>query len=122
MPEHLMLRSGEWVRCRGSKAASSEAEASWCVAWPSSEAEVCPRGTAADFLMGRYDFLCRGPFSALGCDHAVCFVVRGIVRSLFIIFSKGCFPPLLGDPYGRPRHTSLPLPLEHPKMKEHSHL
>jgi hypothetical protein len=57
---------------RGGIKPSSEAETSWCGAWPSSEVEVRPRGTLAGCLLGRNGFLCPGPFSALGHDHAEC--------------------------------------------------
>jgi hypothetical protein len=67
---------------RGPRAASSEAESRlrvrqalerggdlWCGTRSSSETEIRPRGTAADRLVGRCDFLGRGPFFALGRDH-----------------------------------------------------
>jgi hypothetical protein len=137
-----MLRSGELVRCCGSRVASSEAESRsgvrvprvrrrfvrgdvkpssevetrWCGAWssseaevwwrdawPSSEAEVRPRGTTIGCLVGRYEFLGCGPFSAPGRDHVECASWFVGCLSIFIIFRKGCFPPLLGDPYGCPR-------------------
>jgi hypothetical protein len=130
VPEYLMLRSGEQVRSRGSRAASSEAETrsglpvprarrrlarggvkpsskvetSWCGAWPSSEAEIRPRGTATGCLMGRYGFLGRGPFSVLGRDHAQCVLwFVDLFVCFFIICRKWCFLPLLGNPYGCPR-------------------
>jgi hypothetical protein len=89
---------------RGGVKPSSEAETSWCSAWPSSEAEIRPRGTAAGCLMGRYGFLGRGPFSVLVRDRAECVLwFVGLFVRFFIIFRKRCFPSLLRDPYVCPR-------------------
>jgi hypothetical protein len=81
---------------------SSEAEAPWRGVWSSCETETRPRGTAAGRLVGRCGFLGRGPFFASSRDHAKCVLwfVSLFVCLPFIIFRKGCFPQLLGDPYG----------------------
>jgi hypothetical protein len=109
-----MLRSGEQVRRRGSKAASSEMEtrpsgrqalerggdspegasgprARWRLTRggvrPSSEMETRPRGTATGRLVGRCGFSGHGPFFASGRDHTGhAFVVCGFVFLPFIIF------------------------------------
>jgi hypothetical protein len=38
---------------RGGVKLSSEAEVSWCGAWPTGETEVRPRGVEAGYLIGR---------------------------------------------------------------------
>jgi hypothetical protein len=116
---------------RGSVKPSSEAAIRRGSVKPSSEAEIHPRERQAlerggDFtarrlalergggspkgyrgwlLDGSIRLLRRGPFSSLGRDHAEC-VLR--LAGLFVCFyyfyflKKGCFPLLLGDPYGCP--------------------
>jgi hypothetical protein len=44
-----------------------------------------------------------GPSLVQGARGA-CFAACGFICLPFIIFRKGCFPRLLGDPYGCPRH------------------
>jgi hypothetical protein len=78
---------------RGGIKPSSEVEVPWRSVWSLSEAEARPRGTAAGCVVGRCGFLGRGPFFALGCDHAECalwFVGSFVYFLLF--FRKGCFP------------------------------
>jgi hypothetical protein len=52
-------------------------------------------------LLGPWALLCFRPR-----PRGACFVVCGFVRLIFIIFRKGCFPRLLGDPYSCPRQIS----------------
>jgi hypothetical protein len=78
---------------RGGVKPSREAETSWCGAWPSSEAEVRPRGTAASCLMGCYSVLGCGPFSALGRDHEGCVLwFVGLFVRFLLFLERGVFP------------------------------
>jgi hypothetical protein len=72
---------------------SSEAEVSWRGARPSSETEVRPRDAGANHLMGRYGFLGRGPFSALGRDHVECVLwFVGLLVRFLLFLERGVFP------------------------------
>jgi hypothetical protein len=82
---------------------SSEAEAPWCSAWSSSEAEIRPRG--------RCGFLGREPFFASDCDHAervLWFVSLFVCFLLF--FERGFSPVIRGPLWLSP--TVVPEPLQ----------
>jgi hypothetical protein len=138
-----MFRSGEMVRPRGSRAASSEAETRSGVrvararrrlarggVRPSSEVEIRPRGRQALERGGDPVVRCLAlelggvspegvprpavwwaatAFWAVGPSPLQAATTRSVLcglwvcLSIFIIFRKGCFPPLSGDPYGCPR-------------------
>jgi hypothetical protein len=83
---------------------SSEAGISCHGTWPSSETEIRQRGAGGRLfvgplrLFGPSAFLCLGTRSCVVCFAACLFVY------LFTFYRNGCFPLLIGDPYGCPRH------------------